>query len=172
MSHIVNVRSRTEAYLKFMIFFIVTVLLILAAVYFDVRFPIKELNILKDRNQSYQSQVNTQIQFTSATRRAKVLIDSMSKLKTGNALLDREIAKELELINSPIYQGKNIYASTNKEVFNALYDYWELTKKSLESKTAIQQMEKWMNESKEWEAKYKDAEDKLDVYRKTVDAGF
>ncbi|TDH18505.1 hypothetical protein EXU57_23190 [Segetibacter sp. 3557_3] len=171
MELILNNKSRSEAYFKFLFLFVLSVFLIVVAVYFDVRIPGKDIEIAKLASDSFLQQVNKQQGFTSATRKAKFLIDSMKRSDVYNALLDQEIAKQLDLIDGLEYQEGNIYASTNKEIFNALYDYWLLSKVSVESKGAVQQLEKLKNESRDWETRYNEAQGKLDVCRKSYEAG-
>src|SRR4051794_24844583 len=128
MEYIVNNKLRTEAYLKFLLFFVITVFIVITAVYFDVRIPSKENDLLREKIRTYDNQVFNQQQFINAAQTAKSLIDSMNKIGQYNALLDREIAKQLEIMRAPENQNNSMYTTMNKNVFNVLYDYNELNK--------------------------------------------
>jgi hypothetical protein len=165
MEYIVNNKLRTEAYLKFLLFFVITVFIVISAVYFDVRIPSKDNDILREKITTYENQVFNQQQFITAAQSAKSLIDSMNKLGQYNALLDREIAKQLEIMRAPGNQNNSFYTTMNKDVFNVLYDYNELNKKFIGSKDVTQQVEKLRNELSQCDAKRAEAERDLDIYR-------
>ena len=61
----------------------------------------------------------------------KKLIDSASRSNQMNALLDQEMAKQLNIMKSPEHLDGSIYARMNQDVFNAYYDYCELKKRFL-----------------------------------------
>lgn len=172
MEYIINAKLRSEAYLKFLLFFVITVFIIVSAVYFDVRIPSKDNDMLREKIKTYENQVYNQQQFIAAAQTAKNLIDSMNRLGQYNALLEREIARQLEIIRNPGNQDNSIYSTMNKDVFNVLYDYNELNKKFIGSKDATQQVERLRSELSQCDTKRAEAERDLDLYRKSSSLGF
>jgi hypothetical protein len=171
MEYIINARLRSQAYLKFMLFFVITILMIVAAVYFDVGIPAKDNKMLREKIRSYESEVYNQQQFITATRTAKSLVDSMKRLGQYNALLDREIARQLEIMKSPGYPDNSVYGIMSKDIFNVLYDYNELSKSFIDSKDAVQQVQKLTNDLNVCQSKLDNAQRSLDLYRKSGSLG-
>jgi hypothetical protein len=146
MEQVLNAGDRNQAFGKFMAFFIPTILIIVAAVYFDFSIPSRENELLRERIRGYENQFYYQQQFINGMENTKVLIDSLGKMEKFNALLDREIARQLDVLKNPVYQDSSRYSRMNKDIFNIFYDYNELNKKLQQSKITAQQAENLKNE--------------------------
>lgn len=171
MEHLLNAKLRNQAFGKFIVFFVLTIGIIVTAVYFDFSIRSKETNLLREKIRNFENQMYHQEQFIVLMDTAKNLIDSMGKSAQFNPLLDREIADKLKTIRNSGDQGKGIYGTMNKEIFNLFYDYSELNKKLLQSKNAIQQVEKLKNELGQSETRRIEAERSLDIFRRSNNLG-
>ena len=79
MENILNLKDRNQAFLKFLLFFVATLILVVTAIYFDFRLPVRE-------NRALQEEVNLQRQldanqekFAGKMQEAIVLLDSLDK---------------------------------------------------------------------------------------------
>jgi hypothetical protein len=85
MQQIINSQERTQAYFKFLLFFLITVGVVVLAVFFDFYMPSKENKLLKDEVYVQRRQEANQQKFVDKMMRAVSLIDSMDK-STKDAL--------------------------------------------------------------------------------------
>lgn len=165
MEQILNAKLRNEAFLKFFFFFLLTISIIVAAVYFDFRIPSKENDLLREKIRDHESQQYLQEQYTVLTETTKNLIDSLNKTAQLNPLLEREIVKQLDIMRSPIYSDNNVYGTTNKNTFNALYDHYILSKRVSQLGDTIKQLDNLKKERDEYKARYDAAQRDLDICR-------
>ena len=171
MTPILNAKQRNEAFVKFISFFIVTLAIIVAAVYFDYQLPLKDNEILRAKIRSYENQIYNQQQFIAGMETAKKLTDSIGKSEQFNALLDQEAARQLEALKSPLYQDSTIYATMNKDVFSVFYDYYELNKRLLQLKDETKQAEKLKQDLTQCQANFTDAQRTIAVLSRANNLG-
>ena len=80
MAHVTNTGERNHAFLKFMIFFVLTVVLIVSAAYVDFEaMPDTRLKLLEEKLAAQRSQIQLQQQFVSEMDAARDLLDSLDK---------------------------------------------------------------------------------------------
>ena len=168
MEQVLNASQRNEAFVKFTVFFVLTIAVIIAAVYFNFRVPAEDNRQLRDKLSNHENQ---QEKFLMAMETSKKLIDSMGKSQQYSALLDKEIANHLIVVKNLADQSNGIYGTMNKEVFSLFYDYSELNKKLLQSKSVIQQVENLRKELNTSETKRREAEGNLAMYIKGTQLG-
>ena len=142
MEQVLNAKQRNEAFVKFTVLFVLTIGVIIMAVYFDFRIPAEENIQIRKKLSNLENQLHQQEQFLTAMETSKKLIDSMSKSEQFNPLLDREIVDQLNAIEKLAKKSDGILGTMNRETFGLSYDYNELNKKLLQSKNAMQQVEK------------------------------
>ena len=73
MAQVLNSRERTEAFLKFLIFFIVTVILIVAAIFFNFRMPVSENTMLLKERDIHSAQETNQRKFAEIVQECRLL---------------------------------------------------------------------------------------------------
>jgi type VI secretion system TssO-like protein len=164
MEHVTNAKVRNQAFWKFMIFFFVTVVIVVTAVYFDYRVPEKENAMLRERVKDFETRTYNQQQFLSTMEASKNLIDSMGKLSQPDVLLERDIVNSLEKLRQ--YKDSTLYAEMNKEIFIVLDDYNRLNTNFIKSKDAKQRADSLQSESDKWYQKYQEAQRSLDILRR------
>lgn len=165
MEQVLNAKLRNLAFLKFFFFFFLTISIIIAAVYFNFRIPSKENDLLREKIRNHEGQQYHQEQYVVLTETTKTLIDSLNKGGQLNPLLEREIVKQLDVMRSPIYSDNNLYATTNKNTFNALYDHYILSKRVLQLGETIKQIDNLKKERDEYKTKYDEAQRDLNICR-------
>jgi|SRR5882757_1318542 len=79
MQQVLNSKERNEAFLKFLLFFLVTVILIVLAVFFNYRLPRSENKVLQEEVNMQRQQEAAQAKFVTKMNEAVVLLDSMDK---------------------------------------------------------------------------------------------
>lgn len=171
MEQVLNSRQRNEAFLKFTVFFVFTIAVIIAAVYFNFRIPAEENIQIRKKLSNLENQLYQQEQFLTAMETSKKLIDSMGKSEQFNPLLDREIEDQLNAIEKLAKKSNGIFGTMNREAFGLSYDYSELSKELLQSKDAMQQIEKLKGELNQSETRRMEAERSLDFLRKSNNLG-
>lgn len=171
MGHVLNSKERNLAFLKFVFFFLVTTVLVVLAVYFDYRLPLKDNAVLREKLRTYESQQYSQEEFLAVMESAKKLIDSMGKQGQPNALLDQEIARQLILMKSPAYQEDSLYGTLNKGVFNICYDYNELCKRLLPAKDALDENNRLKTQLNDLQLRYDNTQRDLEAYRRSSNLG-
>jgi hypothetical protein len=79
MQQVLNSKERNEAFLKFLLFFLVTVILIVLAVFFNYRLPRSENKVLQEEVNIERQQEAVQSKFVTKMTEAITLLDSMDK---------------------------------------------------------------------------------------------
>ncbi len=74
---VLNKKERTSSFLIFLLFFIITVGIIVGAVYFDFYIPKKELAHLREENYKMQAEFSFQEQFAKKLEEVKKYTDSL-----------------------------------------------------------------------------------------------
>ena len=167
MDQVLNGKERNQAFVKFMVLFILSIAIIVYAVYFDFRVPQKDNHVLRERIQNYENQLYNQQQFTTLMESAKALIDSMNRLEKSNPLLDHKINDQLASIQTPSYLNTGIYATLNQDIFNLMYNYYNSSKQLLESKEYHQKYKGLQDELEQTKHDLSDAQRDLETCRKS-----
>ncbi|GAC1430629.1 MAG: hypothetical protein NVSMB7_06930 [Chitinophagaceae bacterium] len=79
MQQVLNSQERNLAFLKFLLFFLVTIVLLIAAVFFNYRLPARELKMLQAEADIQRIQDVNQQKFFGLMQEAGQLIDSMDR---------------------------------------------------------------------------------------------
>src|ERR1700754_2726433 len=99
MSQILNLNERNQAFLKFLLFFLATILLVILAVYFDFRFPTRE-NKLFSEEIEVQRQVDlNQEKFVATLQDASALLDSLDKQGVNAVQVNLQLGQKLQDLN-------------------------------------------------------------------------
>jgi len=132
MEHVINAKLRNQAFWKFIILFLVTIVIVITAVYFDYDVPDKENAMLREKIKNYENQVYSEQQFIIMADSVKTLIDTLSRSKGNydyiNSLIGEQLGKMTSIINAP--GSTSIYMDINKKVLNTFLSFHN-TKKLL-----------------------------------------
>lgn len=159
MPHVINSYERNQAFIKFMAFFVVTVILIVCAVYVDFRgLPQARQNLLEKQFAKYRSESQVQRQFVLQMEKAKMLLDSLEKSGKERVKVETALTGKL----NDMQTLKQVDTSYNGKLNNAI----------LESFLELQQLKKELADLRtlpskvvDLQARLTEAESSLDAYR-------
>src|SRR4051812_37668730 len=103
MENVINRQVRDQAFIKFIIFFLLTTAIIVIAIYFNFRIPSENSEILREKMMSNENQLYHQQQFINTMVTARNLMDSMSRSGQSNPFLERDVAKQIDSLKRPEY---------------------------------------------------------------------
>ncbi|MEO6670253.1 MAG: type VI secretion system TssO [Ferruginibacter sp.] len=79
MQQILNSRDRNQAFLKFSLFFIITIVLVVVAVYFNFNLPVKENKFLTNELANHRAQDEKEAGFIEKMDKVVAMLSSMEK---------------------------------------------------------------------------------------------
>jgi Type VI secretion system, TssO len=166
MSQVLNAKDRNQAFLKFLLFFLATIILAIFAVYFDFRLPVRENKMLQDEiNEQRQIDLN-QEKFVSTMQEASVLIDSMDKAGPNLAQINLQLNQKLIDLNGLQLKDNSLSGKMDAAIVDKFLSLQQAKTKlqSLsEKENKISSMEADLNETK---AQLQQAQIDLDAYRR------
>ena len=114
---IVNKEQRTKAYWFFVLFFAITVTIVVIAMFANVHFPFEENKLLKEKNAKLEKDIAIQNHFAADLEKVKVAVDSIgvSNLKDDffNEKLDLSILADMyKQLPKDTLNNKNMYNNT------------------------------------------------------------
>ena len=162
MPSVLNSRERNRAFLKFLFFFVISVWLIVGAVYFNMRVPHKENLVLREQVTRYRTQSLAQEKFVSSMDQAKVLIDSLKQPGVNSMYINQQIAVKLRELTDLQYKDSSMYSRMNKNVLDLYLRYQDATNKMVSMGDLPKQLE-------DYKAKYEQAQRDLDQAKRDID---
>jgi hypothetical protein len=151
MQQVINANERRNAFWQYLIFFLLTVGLIVTAIFFNFHLP-KEVNrVLRTEVTIQRQETLQQEEFVSVMREAKLLLDSLEKPGTNEGLIIGKLEEKIkELSNIQLNEG-SLNGQTNKALVNMFWDLSQARKalKTLGEKTIkISQLETDLSQCK------------------------
>jgi hypothetical protein len=162
MQTILNFRERDRAFFKFLFFFVITVCLVSGAIYFDMRIPSKENEVLREQVSRYRTQSLAQEKFAISMDHAKALIDSLRQPGVNTMYLNQQIAIRLRELTDLQYKDSSLYSRMNKNILDLYLRYQDATNKMVSMGDMPRQLE-------DYKAKYEQAQRDLDQSRRDLD---
>jgi hypothetical protein len=123
MQQVLNSKERNEAFLKFLLFFLVTVILIVLAVFFNYRLPRSENKVLQEEVNIQRQQETVQAKFVTKMTEAIALLDSMDKGTTNVEQINSQLTgklTEMELLRQK--DDPSSYGRMHNAILNKLFD--------------------------------------------------
>jgi uncharacterized membrane-anchored protein YhcB (DUF1043 family) len=128
-----NVNERNQAFLKFLLFFSLTILLVVIAVYFDFRMPLRENDYLQKELDMQRQLENNQLNFVSTMQEAAVLLDSLDKQGTDIAQINAQVEQKLTVLAGLQQKDFSPYGKLDEAVVDK---FWKL----YHAKTALHKL--------------------------------
>jgi hypothetical protein len=173
MSSVLNSKERNRAFLKFLFFFIISVWLIVGAVYFNMQVPYKENNVLREQVTRYRNQSIAQEKFVSSMDQAKVLIDSLKQPGVNSMYLNQQIAGKLRELTDLQYKDSSMYSRMNKNVLDLYLRYQDATNKVVSMGDLPKQLDDYKTRFEQSQRDLDQARRDLDLLRRaSTAAGF
>ncbi len=114
MQQVLNSQDRTQSFIKFLVFFLVTILLVVLAIFINYKLPSQENKRLREQAELQRQQDANEMKFMSSAQEAVSLLDSMEK----GGLQMGQIKNELDGKLSDLYKlqesDNTIYGKLNK----------------------------------------------------------
>ena len=119
-----NAADRNQAFLSFLLFFIITIAVIIAAVFFSIQVPFKENDQLKEKIAVAEKQRDFTEHFVDKMETTIKLLDSVNLPNVRSELIDGAIDDNLKNMlamtnNDTSTQIKNLYK-------NVVYNFYDL----------------------------------------------
>lgn len=116
MQQILNSQDRTRAFLKFLLFFLITIALVVTAIYFNFRVPVKENKWLQGQLEEKRIEDATQEKFVSKMEEAVVLLDSLDKNGANGDLVKSRLSSIIGEMQTLEPNNKTIYGKMDKAI--------------------------------------------------------
>ena len=140
-----NLQEHTGAFVKFLLFFVVTTALLVAAIYFNYETPYQENRLLKDQVERNQVESLMEEKIAVNLGDARVLIDSLAEAGANKVLLEGRINNRLTKLNELLtlqVGDSNVVGKLNKEIIIVTSKYLEVKSKYLEMGEAVRNIER------------------------------
>jgi Type VI secretion system, TssO len=156
MQQVLNTTERSQTFWKFLLFFIITIAVILLAVYFDFKMPIVENKKLKAEIAD-QREVNAeQEKFAVRVERVSSLLDSMEKNPADAEVISTKVDAAITDLNSlAFFQETGI--SSSARIYNKVVDKLSKVKELLKKINGLNQQNSKLKEDLQ---RYKDELDR------------
>ena len=138
MQQIMNSKERTRAYLKFLLFFVITMLVVVLAIYIDFCTPSRENKLLKEEVDLQRRQEANQQKFVDKMTRAITLLDSLNNSKNNTDQLRLQIGTQLEDLHKLQEDAGGLYDDLDKAVIENMQALIERKKTITDLEGSIQ----------------------------------
>jgi hypothetical protein len=121
MQPVLNSKERNIAFLQFLVFFLITVALIVGAIYYNFQTDNENNKILRARLDKYESGIEKQKRFVALMGEAKVLLDSLSKPRTNTLLLDLMLEPKLKELSNLRQMDTSLYGKLDYAILESFF---------------------------------------------------
>ncbi len=122
---VINARERRQAFWKFLFFFIISVGIILLAVYFYTLVPTKENMMMREQLAKFKVSEAAQERFTNSMNEARTLIDSLRKPGVNEAYVNSQALEKIRELTALQYKDSSMYSRLNASVIDVFQRYQE-----------------------------------------------
>ena len=114
---IVNKEQRTKAYWFFVLFFAITVTIVVIALFANVHFPFEENKLLKEKNAKLEKDIAIQNHFAADLEKVKVAVDSIGVSNLKDDFFNEKLALSIladmyKQLPKDTLNNKNMYNNT------------------------------------------------------------
>ena len=114
---IVNKEQRTKAYWFFVLFFVLTVTIVVIAMFANVHFPFEENKLLKEKNAKLEKDIAIQNHFAADLEKVKVAVDSIGVSNLKDDFFNEKLALSIladmyKQLPKDTLNNKNMYNNT------------------------------------------------------------
>lgn len=119
----VNQAERRKAFTSFLLFFIATVALILAAVFFSVQVPFRQNNKLQEQVAAIESERTLAERFGNKLNETLGYFESVNKPGIQSEMVNEKINQNLSAMTSMISVDSTMFKGLYQNVITSLYDF-------------------------------------------------
>jgi hypothetical protein len=167
MQQVLNSKERNEAFLKFLVFFLVTVALVVLAVFFDYRLPISENKALQEEVSIHHQQEVSEAKFVAKMNEALQLQDSIEKGGVNVDQIDISLGaklQEMEILRQK--DDPSSYGRMNNIIMDKLFQLQQARQSVRNLKKSSDQVEKLKSDLNSATTQLAEANNELDAIRK------
>jgi hypothetical protein len=157
MHYTLNSKERNAAFFRFFASFLVTIVFIVGAIYFNFRLPIKQSEHLKETIYKQQKQDIYQEKFAFQVNEVKKYIDSLDKEGSDAHLTGSQLSSRLEKLQGQL-STDNKFANMNQVIVETFYEL-------IQAKQNVKELTKSADLSNSLQFKLDKCEGLLDGYR-------
>jgi hypothetical protein len=159
MPQALNEKEHNQAFLKFLFFFVVTVLMVISAIFINFEIPGQELKILRERSDNYRNKQiaeenfkNTLSEFIAITNRS----DSSSK-----AEIQSEVSPKLEALLRAEIDNSTTRIKLNRAIYEIANKYLDAKLRLADFRDIETEITRLKNKNTELEADLKACRDRV-----------
>lgn len=119
----VNQAERRRAFTNFLLFFIATIILILATVFFSVQVPFKQNSKLQAQVSAIESEKSLAERFANRLNETMGYFESVNKPGMQSEMLNDKITQNLSAMTSMISVDSTMFKGLYQNVITSLYEY-------------------------------------------------
>jgi hypothetical protein len=116
MLRVLNARERNEAFLQFIVFFVLTTALVVGAIYFDFRLPLTEIKHLREEVSAQEMQSQNQVRFVAKMEEAKLYLDSLNKTPASAKMLEFQLNDIIKQLTQLQQKDESVYGRMNATI--------------------------------------------------------
>ena len=172
MQQVLNSQERNQAFLKFLLFFLVTVVLIIAAIFFNFRLPVRENKMLQSEVDIQRIEDVSQQKFVGLMQDAVRLLDSMDKKGTNMEQINLQLNSKIHDL-AGIEQNENtIYGKMDKIVIDKFVELQQAKMNLTDARNNLNKTSSVQADLEKCQAQNIQLQSALDAYRKATPTGF
>ncbi len=122
MQQVLNSQERNQAFLKFLLFFLITVVLVIAAIFFNFRLPVRENKMLQSEVDIRRVQDVNQEKFAAKMQDVTHYLDSLKKSTANFEQIGLLVNSKLGELSVLQQNDLTIYGRIDKIIVTELYD--------------------------------------------------
>ncbi|CAM3750134.1 type VI secretion system TssO [Flavobacterium gelidilacus] len=146
---ILNKKERFNAFMLFLLMFFITMIVLISAIFFNYKLPIKENEVLKNENDKMNMQYSFNKEFSNTIEDINKLVDSLDAAPESFQFIEQSINYELVQLKEKIPNDSIVDPKLYQNVILTYKTYVNTKKKLLQindSKKEIDKMDKELKE--------------------------
>ena len=160
---ILNKKERLNAFLLFLLMFFITTGVLITAIYFNFKLPLKENEVLKTENDKMNAQFTFNKVFTEKMEGISKLVDSLDNAPDSFQFIEQSINYELVDLKEKIPNDSVVNPKLYENIILTVKSYVNVKKKLFLSKDSKKEVDDLKDEIKELEDDAKDLARKLEM---------
>jgi len=153
---ILNKKERTSAFLLFLLMFIITTAVLILALFYNYKLPLKENEVLKSENDKILNEFNFQKKFSDKIEHISVLVDSLDKSPESFQFTEQTINFELVHLKEAIPAESDKTLRLYDNVILTITDLVNAKRLLLQVNDSKKQIDELNNQIKSYEEENKD----------------
>lgn len=162
---ILNKKERFNAFMLFLLMFFVTMIVLITAIFFNYRLPIKENEVLKRENDKMNMQFSFNKEFSNKIEDVNKLVDSLNAAPESFQFIEQSINYELVQLKEKIPSDTIVDPKLYQNVILNYIDLVKTKKRLLLTSDSKNEMDKMDKELKELADENKSLSRELQLYQ-------